>query len=151
MNEETGSIRINGGTRERGNWWLVDFKTVTEHGLNYFSGNWHFPDWTLRNQLATLFDRQSKLITIRRCRQKETGEKSELHGDIRQIKQELRTGSLWRRQSQQSFNTVTPFYVLSHSLHVSAPTGHLQVRYTIRYFLRTIFNTTDPLHVRNLM
>jgi hypothetical protein len=44
------------------------------------------------------------------------------------------TGSLWRRQSQQSFNTLTPFNFLSHSLHVLAPTGHLQVRYTIRYF-----------------
>jgi hypothetical protein len=46
------------------------------------------------------------------------------------------TGSLWCRQSQQSFNTLTPFYFLCHSLHVSAPTGHPQVRYTrtIRYF-----------------
>jgi hypothetical protein len=44
------------------------------------------------------------------------------------------TGSLWCRQSQQSFNTSTRFYFPSHSLHVSAPTGHLQVRYTIRYF-----------------
>jgi hypothetical protein len=26
------------------------------------------------------------------------------------------------------------FYFPSHSLHVSAPTGHLQVRYTIKYF-----------------
>jgi hypothetical protein len=26
------------------------------------------------------------------------------------------------------------FYFLSHSLHVSAPTDHLQARYTIRYF-----------------
>jgi hypothetical protein len=43
------------------------------------------------------------------------------------------TGSLWRRQSQQSFNTSTPS-LFSFSLHVSAPTGHLQVRYTIRYF-----------------
>jgi hypothetical protein len=44
------------------------------------------------------------------------------------------TGSLWCRQSQQSFNTLTPYYFLSHSLYVSAPMGHLQVRYTIRYF-----------------
>jgi hypothetical protein len=44
------------------------------------------------------------------------------------------TGSLWPRQSQRSFNTLTPFYFLCHSLHVSAPTGHLQVKYTIRYF-----------------
>jgi hypothetical protein len=44
------------------------------------------------------------------------------------------TGSLWCRQSQQSFNMLTPFYFLSHSLHVSAPMGHLQVRYTIIYF-----------------
>jgi hypothetical protein len=43
------------------------------------------------------------------------------------------TGSLWRRQSQQSFNTLTPFYFSSHSLHVSAPMGHPQVRNTIRY------------------
>jgi hypothetical protein len=103
-------------------------------------------------------------------------------------------GSLWRRQSQQSFNTLTsfnfllthymfrplrtilkwdiqldiisvfylwvlhpvaylsnwffmtpsiatkfqyinsPFFILLHSLYVSAPTGHLQVRYTIRCF-----------------
>jgi hypothetical protein len=41
------------------------------------------------------------------------------------------TGSLWRRQSQQSFNTLTTFNFLFHSLHVSAPTGHPQVRYTI--------------------
>jgi hypothetical protein len=27
-----------------------------------------------------------------------------------------------------------PLYFPSHSLHVSAPTGHLHVRYTIRYF-----------------
>jgi hypothetical protein len=27
-----------------------------------------------------------------------------------------------------------PLYFSSHSLHVSAPTSHLQVRYTIRYF-----------------
>jgi hypothetical protein len=44
------------------------------------------------------------------------------------------TGSLWRRRAQQSFNTSTPFYFPSLSLHVSAPTGHLQVRYTIGYF-----------------
>jgi hypothetical protein len=42
------------------------------------------------------------------------------------------TGSLWRRQSQQSFNALTPFY-FPFSLHVSAPTGHPQVRYAIRY------------------
>jgi hypothetical protein len=50
------------------------------------------------------------------------------------LKCSMRTVSLWHRQSQQSFNTLTPFYFLSHSLHVSAPTGHLQVTYTIRYF-----------------
>jgi hypothetical protein len=45
------------------------------------------------------------------------------------------TGSIWCRQSQQSFNTSTPpFYFSSHSLHVSATTGHLQVRNTIRCF-----------------
>jgi hypothetical protein len=54
------------------------------------------------------------------------------------------TGSLWRRQSQQSFNTLTPFNFIFHSLHVSAPTGHPQLRYTISY-LKDYFNTTDPL------
>jgi hypothetical protein len=51
------------------------------------------------------------------------------------------TGSLWRRQSQQSFNTLTPFNFLFYSLRVSAPTGHPQVRYTVSYyfcFWRTI-------------
>jgi hypothetical protein len=51
------------------------------------------------------------------------------------------SGSLWRRQSQQSFNTLTPFNFLFYSLHVSAPAGHPQVRYTISYyfcFWRTI-------------
>jgi hypothetical protein len=54
---------------------------------------------------------------------------------------EVLTGSLWRRQSQQSFNTLTPFNLIFYSLHVSAPTGHPQVRYTISYyfcFWRTI-------------
>jgi hypothetical protein len=52
-----------------------------------------------------------------------------------------RTDSLWRCQSQQSFNTLTPFNFLFYSLHVSAPTGRPQVRYTISYyfcFWRTI-------------
>jgi hypothetical protein len=44
------------------------------------------------------------------------------------------TGSLWRRQSQQHFNTLTPFNFLFYSLHISAPTGHPQVRYTISYY-----------------
>jgi hypothetical protein len=51
------------------------------------------------------------------------------------------TGSLWRRQSRQSFNTWTPFNFFFYSLHVLAPTGHPQVRYTISYyfcFWRTI-------------
>jgi hypothetical protein len=60
------------------------------------------------------------------------------------------TGSLRRRQSQQSFNTLTPFNFLFYSPHVSAPTGHPQVRYTISY-LKDYFNTTDPLHVPNLI
>jgi hypothetical protein len=60
------------------------------------------------------------------------------------------TGSLWRRQSQQSFDTLTPFNFLFYSLHVSAPTGHPQVRYTISY-LKDCFNTTDPLYVCNLI
>jgi hypothetical protein len=55
----------------------------------------------------------------------------------------LLTDSLWHRQSDQSFNRLTPFYFffLFYSLHVSAPTGHPQVRYTISYisvFWRTI-------------
>jgi hypothetical protein len=53
----------------------------------------------------------------------------------------LITDSLWRRQSQQSFNTWTPFNFLFYSLHVSAPTGHPQLRYTVGYyfcFWRTI-------------
>jgi hypothetical protein len=47
----------------------------------------------------------------------------------------ISTGSLFCRQSQQSFNTLTPF-LFSFLTHYkfSAPTGHLQVRYTIRYF-----------------
>jgi hypothetical protein len=64
------------------------------------------------------------------------------------------TGSLWRRQSQQSFNTWTPFNFLFYSLHVSAATGHPQMRYIISYylcFLKDYFNTTDPLHVCNLI
>jgi hypothetical protein len=44
------------------------------------------------------------------------------------------TGSLWCRRSQQSFNMSTRFYFSSLSLHVSAPTDHPQVRYTIRCF-----------------
>jgi hypothetical protein len=44
-------------------------------------------------------------------------------------------GSLWCRQSQQSFNTSTPpFVYFSFLLHVSAPMGHPQVRYTIRCY-----------------
>jgi hypothetical protein len=63
------------------------------------------------------------------------------------------TGSLWRRQSQQSFNTLTPFKFLFYSLLVSAPTGHPQEKYTISYyfcFLKDYFNTTDSLHVCDL-
>jgi hypothetical protein len=37
-----------------------------------------------------------------------------------------------------------------NSLHFSAPTGHPEVRYTISY-LKDYFNTTDPLHVCNLI
>jgi hypothetical protein len=41
----------------------------------------------------------------------------------------IQLGFLWSRQSQQRFQLSTlTFYF--HSLHVSAPTGHLQVRYT---------------------
>jgi hypothetical protein len=62
------------------------------------------------------------------------------------------TGSLWRRQSRQSFNTLTPFNFLFYSLHVSAPTGHPQVRYTISYYFcfKDYFYTKDPCHVCNL-
>jgi hypothetical protein len=42
--------------------------------------------------------------------------------------------SLCRRQSQQSFNTLTPFKFLFYSLHFSTPTGHPQVRHTISYY-----------------
>jgi hypothetical protein len=38
----------------------------------------------------------------------------------------------------------------SHSLHVSAPTGHLQVRIYNWCFTRTIPTITDPLYVHNL-
>jgi hypothetical protein len=48
-------------------------------------------------------------------------------------------GSLWRHRSRQSFNMSTHFYFLYYSLHVSAPTGHTQVRYTIRYLLMDYF------------
>jgi hypothetical protein len=44
------------------------------------------------------------------------------------------TDSLCRRQSQQSFNTLTPFNFLFYSLHVSTPKGYPQVRYTISYY-----------------
>jgi hypothetical protein len=60
------------------------------------------------------------------------------------------TGSLWCRQSQQSFNTLTPFYFLSHLLRVSAPTGHLQVRYTIRYF-KDCFKYNESIARTHLM
>jgi hypothetical protein len=62
----------------------------------------------------------------------------------------LLTDSFWRRQSEQSLNTLTPFNFLLYWLHVSALTGHPQVRYTFSY-LKDYFNTTDPLHVCNLI
>jgi hypothetical protein len=43
----------------------------------------------------------------------------------------IQLGFLWCRQSHQSLNTSTLPFISSRSLHVSAPTGHLQVRYTI--------------------
>jgi hypothetical protein len=69
-----------------------------------------------------------------------------LHGVALSLPSKLTTSSylsdsLWRRQSQQSFNTLTPFNFLFYSLHVSAPMGHPHVRYTISYyfcFWRTI-------------
>jgi hypothetical protein len=45
---------------------------------------------------------------------------------------------------------LTPFNFIFYSLHVSSPTGHPQVRYSITY-LKDYFNTTDPLHVCNLI
>jgi hypothetical protein len=59
------------------------------------------------------------------------------------------TGSLWRRQSQQSFNTLTPFYFLSH--YMFRPLRAILMWDIQLDILRTIFNTADPLHVRNLM
>jgi hypothetical protein len=56
-------------------------------------------------------------------------------------------------RNKVSIRQLPLFYFTSHSLHVSAPTAHLQVRYKIRcfeMFLRIIFTTTDPLHVHNL-
>jgi hypothetical protein len=65
------------------------------------------------------------------------------------------TGSLWRRQSQQSFNTLTPFNFFFYSLHVSAPTGHPQVRYTISYlkdyFLIQRIRCTYVIWYRNVI
>jgi hypothetical protein len=49
------------------------------------------------------------------------------------------------------FNTSTRFYFSSLSLHVSAPMGHPQVRYTIGCFNGLPSNATDPLHVRDPM
>jgi hypothetical protein len=49
------------------------------------------------------------------------------------------------------FNTSTRLYFSSLSLHVSAPTGHPQVRYTIGCFNGLPSNATDPLHVRDPM
>jgi hypothetical protein len=37
-------------------------------------------------------------------------------------------------RNRLSIRQLPPFYFPSHSLHVSAPMGHLQVRYTIRCF-----------------
>jgi hypothetical protein len=79
------------------------------------------------------------------------------------------TGSLWRRQSQQSFNTSTP-PLFSFSLHVSAPTGHLQIKLDIfkncfyqngsvartqldvemLYVLHRYFDSWSPIHVIKL-
>jgi hypothetical protein len=39
------------------------------------------------------------------------------------------------------------FVTLTYSLHVSAPTDHLQVDYIISYFLRIYLTKTDPLFV----
>jgi hypothetical protein len=52
------------------------------------------------------------------------------------------TDSLCRRQSQQSFSILTRLISFFYSLHVSAPTGHPQVRYIIiiSVFLKGYFN-----------
>jgi hypothetical protein len=47
------------------------------------------------------------------------------------------TGSLWRRQSQQSFNTLTPFNFLFYSLHVSALRAIL--RWDIQVVIISVF------------
>jgi hypothetical protein len=54
---------------------------------------------------------------------------------IAEEKAHFKTDSLWRRQSQQSSNTLAPFNFLFYSLQVSAPMGHPQVRYTISYYI----------------
>jgi hypothetical protein len=59
------------------------------------------------------------------------------------------TGSLLYRQSQQSFNTLTPFYFLSHSLYVSAPTGHHQERYTRHLHLQHRQHTSHEEETSN--
>jgi hypothetical protein len=63
------------------------------------------------------------------------------------------TGSLWRRQSQQSFNTLTPFLFSFLTHYMFRPLRAIlmwDIQLDIR---RTIFNTrtTDPLHVCNLI
>jgi hypothetical protein len=57
------------------------------------------------------------------------------------------TGSLWRRQSQQSFNTLNPFHLLFYSLQVSAPTAILKwdIQLVIISVFKDYFNTTDFL------
>jgi hypothetical protein len=45
--------------------------------------------------------------------------------------------SLWCRQSQQSFNTLTPFYFLCHSLHVSAPTNWIKIVKSSKFSVKT--------------
>jgi hypothetical protein len=73
-------------------------------------------------------------IIAQRIREKWRGCCTLLRSTCQEFQHQLHTGSLWCRRSQQSFNTSAHFYFSSFSLHVSAPTGHLQVRYTIGNF-----------------
>jgi hypothetical protein len=58
------------------------------------------------------------------------------------------TGSLWRRQSQQSFNVSTPPFLFFSLTHYMFRPLRVIFRWDIQW---TISNTTDPLHVRDLI
>jgi hypothetical protein len=61
------------------------------------------------------------------------------HSDIR-INSFIPNWFFMTQSWQQSFNTLTPFNFLFYSLHVLAPTGHPQVRYTIIFIIIIIIN-----------